>query len=71
MIVKFCRSSEIDNVHTQGIMKLLIISGTNPPRFTGLYVKLITHIKILDVMEKLKDIHAYVRLTLDKLDSMR
>ena len=52
-------------------MKLLIINGTNPPRFTGLYVKVITHIKILDVMEKLKDIHEYVRLTLDKLDSTR
>ena len=68
---KFGRPSEVTNAHIQCIISLPVINHTNPAKIHEFYEKLVTHAQALDTMGKLKEIKGYVRLTLDKLSTIR
>ena len=68
---KYGRASEVANAHMENIMRLPVISGTNPERISEFYGKLVTSIQTLESMWKEKEIRGYVRPTLDKLPGIR
>ena len=52
-------------------MGLSVITETKPTRINEFYEKLVTNIQALESTGKKKGIRGYVRLTLDKLPSIR
>ena len=52
-------------------MDLLRITGASPKRILDFYETLIMNIQPLETMGKLREINGYVRMTLDKLPSIR
>ena len=55
----------------QRLISLPTITSSNPYKINEFYEKLVTHVQALDTMSKLKEIKGYVRLTLDKLPSIK
>ena len=70
-MTKYAKPREVANAHIQCIMGLSVITETNPTRINEFYEKLVTNIQTLESMDKKKDIRGYVRLTLDKLPSIK
>ena len=68
---KYGRPTEVTNAHVQSIMRLPVITGTDPARICEFYEKLVTNIQTLESMGKENEIRGYVRLTLDKLPGIR
>lgn len=68
---KYGKPSEVANAHIQAIMSLPIIHQCNVQKVHEFYEKLTTNVQSLETMGKLKEINGYVRLTLDKLPSIR
>lgn len=65
------RPSEVANAHIHQIIGLPLINHHNVNKIHEFYEKLVTSVQSLDTMGKLKDINGYVRLTLDKLPTIR
>ncbi|XP_057302720.1 uncharacterized protein LOC130636888 [Hydractinia symbiolongicarpus] len=68
---KYGKPSEVANAQIQAIMSLPIIHQCNVQKVHEFYEKLTTNVQSLETMGKLKEINGYVRLTLDKLPSIR
>ena len=71
LMTKYAKPREVANAHIQCIMGLSVITETNPTRINEFYEKLVTNIQTLESRDKNKDIRGYVRLTLDKLPSIK
>ena len=65
---KYDKSSEVINVHVQG---LPVVNGTNPKIFREFYSKLVTHVHALGTMGKLNMFNGYVRTVVDRLPGIR
>ena len=68
---KFGKLTEIAAAHIQCITSLPVIQNSHANRVHDFYEKLMISVQTLDTMNKLKEINEYVRLTLDKLPSIR
>ena len=68
---KYGKDCEVANAHIQGLISLPKITSSHPNKINEFYEKLVTHVQALDTMGKLKEIKAYVRLTLDKLPGIK
>ena len=71
LLGKFGKSTEIAAAHIQCITSLPIIQNSHSNQIHDFYEKLVVSVHALDTMNKLKEINGYVRLTLDKLPSIR
>ena len=71
LLGKFGKLTEIAAAHIQCITSLPVIQNSHPNRVHDFYEKLMISVQTLDTMNKLKEINEYVRLTLDKLPSIR
>ena len=71
LLGKFGKLTEIAAAHIQCITSLLVIQNSHANRVHDFYEKLMISVQTLDTMNKLKEINEYVRLTLDKLPSIR
>ena len=68
---KFGKHSKVTSAHIECIMSLSTITLRSVGKIHDCYEKLVTHFQSLDTMGKLKKITGYVRLTLDKLPTIR
>ena len=68
---KFGKPSEVANAYIVGITNLPNINHPVTAKIHDFYEKLGTNVQSLDTMGKLDEIKGYVRLTLDKLPSIR
>ena len=71
IITKYSKPRKVAHAHIQCIIRLTVITGTNPTGINEFYKKLVTSIQTLESMGKDKDIRGYVRLTLDTLPGIR
>ena len=67
---KYGKDSEVANAHIQSLISLPTITSSNQ-KIKEFYEKLVTHVQALGTVGKLKEIKGYVRLTLDKLPSIK
>ena len=65
------KPSEVANAHTQQIISLPTMQGSQPSKIHEFYENLVTNTQALETMGKIKDINGYVRVTLDKLPGIR
>ena len=65
------KPSEVANAHTQQIISLPTVQGSQPSKIHEFYENLVTNTQALETMGKIKDINGYVRVTLDKLPGIR
>lgn len=68
---KYGKPREVSNTHMQCIIAWPTIHGSHPVKIHHFYEKLATNIQALETMGKIKEINGYVRVTLDKLPSIR
>ena len=68
---KYGKESEVANARIQSLISLPTITRSNPYKINKFYEKLVTNVQALHTMGKLKEIKGYVRLTLDKLPSIK
>ena len=68
---KYGKDSDVANAHIQSLISLPTITSSNPYKINEFYERLVTHVQALNIMGKLKEIKGYVRLTLDKLSSIK
>ena len=68
---KYGKPSEVANAYTQCIIALPTVHGSQPVKIHEFYEKLATNVQALETMGKIKEMNGYVRVTLDKLPSIR
>ena len=68
---KYGKPSEMANAHMQCVIGLPTVHGTQPAKIHDFYGKLSSHIQVLEIMGKVKEIGGFVRVTLDKLPGVR
>lgn len=68
---KYGKPSEVANAHTQEIIALPTVYGSQPSKIQEFYGNLVTNIQALETMGKIKEINGYVWVTLDKLPGVR
>ena len=68
---KYGKDSEVANAHIQTLISLPTITNSSPYKIHEFYEILVTHVQALDTIGKLKEIKGYVRLTLDKIPSIK
>ena len=71
LLNKYGKPSEVTNAHVQNIISLPQINNANPQKIHDFSEKLLCSVQALDALGKIKVINGYVRLTLDKLQSIR
>ena len=71
LVIKYGKPSEVANAHVQNIISLPQINNANAQKINYFSEKLLCSVQALDIMEKMKEIDGYVRVTLDKLQSIR
>ena len=70
-MTKYGKPCEVANAHVQNIISLPQINNANAQKINYFSEKLLRSVQALDIMEKMKEIDGYVRVTLDKLRSIR
>ena len=65
---KYGKQSDIVNAH---IMTLEHVHGGNPNKVSKFYEQLLTNVQALETIGRLGEVNGYVRMTLDKLESIR
>ena len=68
---KYGKHSEVAKAHVQNIMSLPHINNSNPYKIHEFSEKLLSSVQDLETMGKLKEIHSYLRLTLDTSQGIR
>ena len=68
---KYGKESEIVNAYISNIMALEPVHGTNPNKISIYYEKLLANVQALVTLGPIAEVNGYVRLTLDKLESIR
>ena len=68
---KYGKPSEVANAHMQAIIALPPITHVNVKKIHDFYEVLTINVQSLETMGKSREIHGYVRLTLDKLPAIR
>ena len=71
IVTKYGKPCEVANAHAQNIISLPQINNANAQKINYFSEKLLRSVQALDIMEKMKEIDGYVRVTLDKLRSIR
>ena len=71
LITWYGKVSEVVNKHTQAIVTLPIVHGSNSIRIHEFYEKLLKHVQSLGTTEIPDTIERYVRNTLDKLPQIQ
>ena len=64
-------SSEVVNAHIQEIISLPTITGVSKQKIHSFYDTLLGHVQAVEAFGKLGDVAGNVRMTLDKLESIR
>ena len=68
---KYGKESEIVNAYISNIMALEPVHGTNPNKISIFYEKLLANVQALETLGRIGEVNGYVRMTLDKLESIR
>ena len=68
---KYGKQSEIVNAHIKNIMTLEPVRGANSNKVSKFYEQLLTNVQALETIGRLGEVNGYVRMTLDKLESIR
>ena len=68
---KYGKPSKVANAHSQCIIALPTVHGSQPVKIYEFYEKLATNVQALEKIGKIKEINGYARVTLDKLPSIR
>ena len=70
-MTKYGKSSKVANAHVQNIMSLPQTNNANPQKINDLSENLLYSVQALDIMEKIREMNGYVRVTLDRLQGIR
>ena len=71
LIDKYANPSEIVNSYVEEIISLPTINGSQPEKINAFFEKLRYNVQSLETRDKLSDVNGYVRMTLNKLQSIR
>ena len=71
LIAKYGNESEIVNAYISNIMALEPVHGTNANKISTFYEKLLANVQALETLGRIGEVNGYVRMTLDKLGSIR
>ena len=67
---KYGKTSEVVNAYVQNIMALPAISCSNPVNIQ-FYGNLLSNVRVLEMLEKLKEVNGNVRMSIDKLEGIQ
>ena len=70
-MTKYGKSSKVANAHVQNIMSLPQTNNANSQKINDLSENLLYSVQALDIMEKIREMNGYVRVTLDRLQGIR
>ena len=68
---EYDQPADIVNAYVRNIMELPVITGANPRKVKEFYKQLRYNVQSLDMLERLRDVKANVRSTLDKLKGVK
>ena len=67
---KYVKTSEIINTNVQAILALPHITGSQPVKIHNFYERLLSNLRALETLAKLREISGYVRMTINKLEGI-
>ena len=71
LVEKYANESEIVNSYVEEIISLPTINGSQPGKIHSFFEKLRYNVQSLETLNKLSDVNGYVRMTINKLPSIR
>ena len=71
LVEKYANESEIVNSYVEEIISLPTINGSQPGKIHSFFETLRYNVQSLETLNKLSDVNGYVRMTINKLPSIR